>query len=164
MLLLIYCFSFRGPLGNFCDTISNIDWDKNRVQLWVIPKANKIVIILFIWALYETKIWANNSLFLHHHNAPAHISLDLREHYAKISTHIVPQPPFSPDSTPIVFWLFPKLKRPLRGTRFNSIEEMKNWRWRWWLYQKGLFGMFRGLGKNVDISVFYREKLISKNK
>jgi len=103
-------------------------------------------------------------LFLHHHNAPAHISLDLREHYAKISTHIVPQPPFSRDLTPTDFWLFPKLKRPLWGTRFKWIEAMKKSKMALMANQKGLFGMFRGLGKNVDISVFYREKLISKNK
>jgi len=30
-----------------------------------------------------------------------------------------------PDLAPCVFWLFPKLKRSLRETRFKSIEEIK---------------------------------------
>ncbi|KYN13720.1 hypothetical protein ALC57_14084 [Trachymyrmex cornetzi] len=52
-------------------------------------------------------------------------ALILREFFAKNSTHIVPQPPYSPDLAPCDFWLFPKLKRPLRGHRFESIEEIK---------------------------------------
>ena len=41
------------------------------------------------------------------------------------SPHIVPQPPYSPDLAPCDFWLFLKLSRPLRGTRFESIDEIK---------------------------------------
>ena len=55
---------------------------------------------------------ADNSWFLHHNNAPSHTALVLRDHFAKNSTHIVPQPPYSPDLAPCDFWLFPKLKRP----------------------------------------------------
>ena len=40
-------------------------------------------------------------------------------------SHIVPQPAYSPDLAPCDYWLFPKLKRPLRGTRFESIEEIR---------------------------------------
>lgn len=49
----------------------------------------------------------------------------LREFFAKNSTNIVPQPPYSPDLAPCDFWLFSKLKRPLRGNRFESIEDIK---------------------------------------
>lgn len=70
-------------------------------------------------------LWADNSWFLHHDNAPSHTALVLRDHFAKNSTHIVPQPPYSPDLAPCDFWLFPKLKRPLRGHRFDTIEEIK---------------------------------------
>jgi len=35
------------------------------------------------------ELWANNSWFLHHDNAPSH-TLILRDHFAKNSTHIVP--------------------------------------------------------------------------
>ena len=70
-------------------------------------------------------LWKDNSWFLHHDNAPSHTALILREFFAKNSTHIVPQPPYSPDLAPCDFWLFPKLKRPLRGHRFESIEEIQ---------------------------------------
>ncbi|CAH2087363.1 unnamed protein product [Euphydryas editha] len=72
------------------------------------------------------KLWADNSwLLVHHDNAPSHTALILREFFAKNSTNIVPQPPYSPDSAPCDFWLFSKLKRPLRGNRFDSIEDIK---------------------------------------
>ena len=48
-----------------------------------------------------------------------------RDHFNKNSTHIVPQPPYSPDLAPCDFWLFSKLKRPLRGHRFDTIEEIQ---------------------------------------
>ena len=37
----------------------------------------------------------------------------------------VPHPPYSPDLATCDFWLFPKLKENLRGSRFEKIEEMK---------------------------------------
>jgi len=39
---------------------------------------------------------------------------------------VLPQPPYSPDMSPPDFDFFPKLKKPLRGKRFRSIEEMSN--------------------------------------
>jgi len=34
-------------------------------------------------------------------------------------------PPYSPDLAPCDFWLFHKLKKDLRGSRYEIIEEMK---------------------------------------
>ena len=39
--------------------------------------------------------------------------------------NIIEQPPYSPDMAPADFFLFPKLKLPLRGTRFQSIKNIK---------------------------------------
>ena len=44
---------------------------------------------------------------------------------AKNSTNIIEQLPYSPDMAPADIFLFPKLKLPLRGTRFQSIEDVK---------------------------------------
>ncbi|CAK1594867.1 unnamed protein product [Parnassius mnemosyne] len=71
------------------------------------------------------ELWADNFWFLHHDNAPSHTALILREFFAKNSTNIVPQAPYSPDLAPCDFWLFRKLKRPLRGNRFESIGDIK---------------------------------------
>jgi len=70
-------------------------------------------------------LWQNNSWQLHHDNAPAYTTLLVREFLAKNATVIMPQPPYSPDMAPCDFFLFPKLKRTLKGRRFANIEEIK---------------------------------------
>ena len=48
--------------------------------------------------------------------------------FAKIEPsffHVASQSPYSPDLAPCDFWLFPKLKRPLRRNRFELIEEIE---------------------------------------
>jgi hypothetical protein len=37
---------------------------------------------------------------------------------------VVRQAPYSPNMAPCDFWLFPKLKMPLKGTRFESREDI----------------------------------------
>ena len=37
----------------------------------------------------------------------------------------MPQPPYSPDMAPCDFFLFPKLKMPMKGKRFDTIDELK---------------------------------------
>ena len=73
----------------------------------------------------QPELWKNNSWLLHHDNAPAHSSLLVRTFLAKNNTVIMPQPPYSPDLAPCEFFLFPRLKRPVKGRRFPTIEEIK---------------------------------------
>jgi len=47
------------------------------------------------------------------------------DYKAKNSVNSVNHPPYSPDLAPCDFFLFPKLKLPLRGTRFSSIDDIK---------------------------------------
>ncbi|PNF43836.1 hypothetical protein B7P43_G06040 [Cryptotermes secundus] len=53
---------------------------------------------------------------LHHDNAPAHSAHLIQIFVAKHNIPVVRQAPYSPDMTPCDFWLFPKLKMPLKGT------------------------------------------------
>ncbi|EGI66378.1 Mariner Mos1 transposase, partial [Acromyrmex echinatior] len=62
---------------------------------------------------------------LHHDNAPVHKSLLVREFLAKNNTLMMPQPPYFPDLAPCDFFLFPKLKRFMKGRRYATIEEIK---------------------------------------
>ncbi|KYN39393.1 hypothetical protein ALC56_06212 [Trachymyrmex septentrionalis] len=52
-------------------------------------------------------------------------SLLVSSFLAKNNTIIMPQPPYSPDLAPCDFFLFPKLKRPMKGRRFATIEQIK---------------------------------------
>ena len=71
------------------------------------------------------ELWKNNSWLLHHDNAPAHSSLLVRNFLAINNTVIMPQPPYSPDLALCDFLLFPRLKRPMKGRRFATIEEIE---------------------------------------
>ena len=62
--------------------------------------------------------WKENSWILHHDNALSHKAIIVNEFLAEHSTNIIEQPPCSPN-------MAPKLKLPLRGTRFQSIEDIK---------------------------------------
>ena len=62
---------------------------------------------------------------MYHDYAPAHTSMLVREFLVKNKTVIMPQPPYSPELDPADFFLFPKLKTPMKGKRFVTIEEME---------------------------------------
>ena len=49
----------------------------------------------------------------------------LRELLAQNKTVIMLQPPYSLDLAPADFFLFPKLKTPMKGKCFSTIEEIK---------------------------------------
>ena len=72
-----------------------------------------------------TELWKNQSQMLHHDKAPALTSQLMREFLAKNKNVIMTQPPYSPDLKPGDFFLFPKLKTPIKGKRFATIEEIK---------------------------------------
>ena len=73
----------------------------------------------------RTLLWKNQSRILHHSNAPAHTSMLVREFFDKNKTIIMPQPPYSSDLAPLGFFLFTKLKTPIKWMRFATIEEIK---------------------------------------
>jgi len=59
-------------------------------------------------------------------NARPHASGAVSEILGKYGWQVVPHPLYSPDMSPPAFDLFRKLKIPLRGKRFRSIEEVSN--------------------------------------
>ncbi|UYV60866.1 hypothetical protein LAZ67_1002640 [Cordylochernes scorpioides] len=69
--------------------------------------------------------WKIKNWLLHHDNASAHTSLLVRYFLAKNNTLMMPQPPYSPDLAPCDFFLFPKLKRPIKGRRYATLDEIK---------------------------------------
>ena len=51
----------------------------------------------------------------------------------------VTQPPYSPDLVPCDFWLFPKLKSPLKGKGFQTIDKI----------QENTIGQLRAIRRTV---------------
>ena len=64
-------------------------------------------------------------ILFHHDNAPAHMAKTAMTILQEFCGEILSHPPYSPDLAPCDFFLFPKLKKHLKGTRFQSINEAK---------------------------------------
>jgi len=59
-------------------------------------------------------------------NGRPHTSGAVSEILEKYVWQVLPHPTYSPDMNLSAFYLFPKLKKPLRGKRFRSIEKVSN--------------------------------------
>lgn len=70
-------------------------------------------------------LWVGNSWFLHLDYVPSHTACQMQDYFIENSMHIVPQPPHSPDLAPFDFFLYPRLKKSLRGNNFESTEEIQ---------------------------------------
>ncbi|UYV65319.1 hypothetical protein LAZ67_3003934 [Cordylochernes scorpioides] len=62
---------------------------------------------------------------LHHDNAPAHTAFLVTSYLTRIGVEVLPQPPYSPGMSPPDFFLFPKVKRCLRGHSFGDISNIQ---------------------------------------
>lgn len=61
-----------------------------------------------------------------HHKGVLLIIIIFEAFLAKHNIPVVLQIPYLPDLAPCDFWLFTKLKMPLKGTRFHSRDDMRN--------------------------------------
>ena len=59
-----------------------------------------------------------------HDNARPHLGNVVTDLLSKYEWEVLPHAPYSPDMSPPVFDLFPKIKEPMRGHRFSSLEEV----------------------------------------
>jgi len=69
--------------------------------------------------------WRDGDWILHHDNASAHTSHLVQQFLAKHGTAQLQQPPYSPDLAPCEFFLFPRLKKVLKGHRIEAMEDIK---------------------------------------
>ncbi|GFV41538.1 mariner Mos1 transposase [Trichonephila clavipes] len=64
------------------------------------------------------RVVENNSWILHQDKAPAHNALSVKRYLADKRTPVLEHVPYD-------FFLFPKIKSALKGTRFESMEVVK---------------------------------------
>lgn len=62
---------------------------------------------------------------LHHDNATVHTCFAVTEVLTRFNVPTLPQPPYSPDLAPNDFFLFPRMKRDLKGKRFDSVAAVQ---------------------------------------
>lgn len=70
------------------------------------------------------ELWRSGEWLIHHDNAPAHTALRIRQFLTSHGMTLVPHPPYSPDLAPADFFLFPRMKRDLKGRRFDTVEDV----------------------------------------
>ena len=63
--------------------------------------------------------------FFHHDNAPVHTALSVKQFLAKNGMTPIANPPYSPDLAPYDFFLFPRLKKDMKGKLFATVKEVK---------------------------------------
>jgi transposase len=73
----------------------------------------------------KQELRGNHNWFLHHNNAPAHMSLKTIQFVTNINMVIVPYPPYPPDLAPCDFAFFPKLKMKLKGQCFDIVSDIQ---------------------------------------
>ena len=71
------------------------------------------------------QLWAIGDRQLQHDNMPTCESHLLQSFLAKHQINQVTQLSYSPDLVPCDFWLFPKWKSPLKGKRFQTVDEIQ---------------------------------------
>jgi len=68
---------------------------------------------------------APGSWFLLHDNAPVHQAVAVQEFLARKQVCVLNHPPYSPDLSPCDYFLFPKLKLPLKGRLFEDVQNIQ---------------------------------------
>ncbi|UYV74922.1 hypothetical protein LAZ67_12001810 [Cordylochernes scorpioides] len=63
---------------------------------------------------------------LHHDNATSHTAFIITNFLARSNTPVIPHPPYSPDLAPCDFFLFPRLKREMKGKHWETVENIQH--------------------------------------
>ena len=79
---------------------------------------------LFRW-FRRLQLWTTGDWQLHPNNMPPHASHLVESFLVKHQITQVTQSPYRPDLVPCGFWLFPKLKSPLKRKRFQTVDEIQ---------------------------------------
>ena len=101
---------------------------------------------LFRW-FRRPQLWAIGDWQLHHNSTSADVSRLMQSILVKYQITQVTQPPYSPHLVPFDFWLFPKLKSPLKGKRFRTTHEI----------QENTMGQLMAIGRTVRSQGAYFE-------
>ena len=64
-------------------------------------------------------------ILLHHDNATAHTAASTLDYLQENGVQLVTHPPYSPDLAPCDFFLFPLVKKQLKGKAFETIEDAR---------------------------------------
>ncbi|UYV65437.1 hypothetical protein LAZ67_3004385 [Cordylochernes scorpioides] len=110
-----------------------VDW-KGLVHYEIVPEGQTINQHYYLDVLRSLREavrqkrpekWHKKNCLLHHYNARPHTAVTVQLYLAEHGIALLPQPPYSPDIAPNDFFFYPKIKKVLKGRRFDSISEIK---------------------------------------
>uniref|UniRef100_A0A672GPV3 Mos1 transposase HTH domain-containing protein n=1 Tax=Salarias fasciatus TaxID=181472 RepID=A0A672GPV3_SALFA len=70
-------------------------------------------------------LWRSGARLINHDSAPAHTALRITQFLMKNGMTLLTHAPYLPDLVPFDFFLFPKLKKELKGRPFADVEEVQ---------------------------------------
>ena len=103
-------------------------------------------------------------LVLHMDNAPVHTSHVAQAASRESGIELLPHPPYSPDLAPSVYWLFPNLKKTLKGRRFKDTSDVIEAANQWFedqpeeFYKTGVMKLRSRCEKCIEVRGGYVEK------
>ena len=100
----------RGPCGTNVSAAYCRDWMQNCAKKFTKTRPDLL---------------GDGPLILHD-NARLHLGRVVTDFLSKYKWKVLPHAPYSPDMSPPDFDLFRKLKEPMRGHRFPSLEEVSS--------------------------------------
>ena len=132
---------------------------------WPVPNGQTVNGEYYLWFLREKLRPAirkkrpellQRGVILHHDNAPAHRKNEVINLLDDWDWEILQHPPYSPDLAPADFFLFPKLKENMRGTRFEDSDAINL------MFQQQVRDLDRaGIGGWVDAWVHRWQKCVA---
>ncbi len=76
--------------------------------------------------LRRASLWSNIEEYLiHMDNASPHHALIVKNTLQAMNWSVLKHPPYSPDLSPADFFLFPRLKKKLKGINFPNIQSLR---------------------------------------
>ncbi|UYV76563.1 hypothetical protein LAZ67_14001162 [Cordylochernes scorpioides] len=82
----------------------------------------KTMIIVF----FDIRGIVHYTVKLHHDNATSHTAFIITNFLARSNTPLIADPPYSPDLAPCDFFLFPRLKREMKGKHWETVENIQH--------------------------------------
>ena len=115
-------FKFKAMMIVFFDIrgVIYIDWVPEDQTVNQVYYKNVLTTLHECVQRRRPDMWKNASWILHHDNAPS-----VKRYLAKNNIPVTEHPPYSPDLAPCDFFLFPKIKSVLKGTKFESVDAVK---------------------------------------
>ncbi|UYV70795.1 hypothetical protein LAZ67_8000653 [Cordylochernes scorpioides] len=114
--MIIVFFDIRGIVH--CESVPQGQTVNSAFYLEVLRRLKRRI------ARVRTDI--KDTVKLHHDNATSHTAFIITNFLARSNTPVIPHPPYSPDLAPCDLFLFPRLKREMKGKHWETVENTQH--------------------------------------